>query len=374
MQAPPPSTPLTHLVAPPLLPSPLLTHVQFGDTPLHKAARCSGTSVAIVQALLTAYPEAAKVKNEYGDTPLYLAARGFDSTSGAESVAVVQALLKAYPEAAKVLSGFSPALLKLKNKDGDETLTPLHLIVQNSSTSVAMVQAVVQAILVACPEAAKVTDQDGDTPLHKAARNSSTSMAVVKALLEAYPEAAKVKNKDGRTPADEAAKCNRNAEVKAFFARSPYLQATPGQSAAAAVPIKPPPLQKQRSASFDLPRPGGGGAPPERRKLQLLPRTVPIKPPPLQKQRSASFDLPRPGGGGAPPEHLQATPGQSNPFGGAKPRDVFVHSPSSRAAAKAAADKAAAAKAHQDAEDAQLAAAIAASLDVSGPSPPDSLP
>ena len=41
-----------------------------------------------------------------------------------------------------------------------------------------------------------------------------------------------------------------------------------------------------------------------------------------------------------------------------------------KAAAKAAADKAAAAKAHQDADDAQLAAALAASLDVSGPSPP----
>jgi hypothetical protein len=93
-------------------------------------------------------------------------------------------------------------------------------------------------------------------------------VAVVQALLEAYPEAAKVKNKDGRTPADEAAKCNRNAEVKAFFASGQHLQATPGQSAAAA--------------------------------------------------------------------------------------------------AKAAADKAAAAKAHQDAEDAQLAAAIAASLNVSG--------
>ena len=44
------------------------------------------------------------------------------------------------------------------------------------------------------------------------------------------------------------------------------------------------------------------------------------------------------------------------------------------AADKAAADKAAAAKAHQDAEDAQLAAAIAASLAISGPVTPSPPP
>ena len=41
-----------------------------------------------------------------------------------------------------------------------------------------------------------------------------------------------------------------------------------------------------------------------------------------------------------------------------------------KAAAKAAADKAAAVKAQQEADDAQLAAALAASLDIPGPSPP----
>ena len=56
-------------------------------------------------------------------------------------------------------------------------------------------------------------------------------------------------------------------------------------------------------------------------------------------------------------QHLQATPGQS-----------------AAAAAKAAADKAAAAKAQQEADDAQLAAALAASLDIPGPVTPPPAP
>ena len=104
-------------------------------------------------------PAAARATNSYGDTwPLHWAAR--NSTS----VAVVQAIFTAYPEAAKATTIY-----------GD---TPLHLAAGNS-TSVA----VVQAIFTAYPEAVKATTIDGDTPLHKAARNSSTSVAVVQALL-----------------------------------------------------------------------------------------------------------------------------------------------------------------------------------------------
>ena len=62
-------------------------------------------------------------------------------------------------------------------------------------------------------------------------------------------------------------------------------------------------------------------------------------------------------------QHLQATPGQSAAAAAKAAADT--------AAAKAAAAKAAAAvKAQQEADDAQLAAALAASLAVSGPATP----
>ena len=46
-----------------LLPSPITIHVQDGMVPLHHAA-CHSTSVAVVQALITANPEAAKATDE----------------------------------------------------------------------------------------------------------------------------------------------------------------------------------------------------------------------------------------------------------------------------------------------------------------------
>ena len=76
----------------------------YGYTPLHLAA-CHSSKVAVVQALLAAYPEAATARNGY--TPLHMAA------SNRSSVAVVQALLAAYPEAAKATdtAGRTPAEL-----------------------------------------------------------------------------------------------------------------------------------------------------------------------------------------------------------------------------------------------------------------------
>ena len=61
---PPPLLRRVHHSPPPssLLPSPITIHIQIGEVPLHYAAH-SSTSVAVVQALLTANPEAAKAKD-----------------------------------------------------------------------------------------------------------------------------------------------------------------------------------------------------------------------------------------------------------------------------------------------------------------------
>jgi hypothetical protein len=52
---------LTHLIA-------AVFHAQTGFTPLHWAAQ-SSSSVAVVHALLAAYPEAATARDNYGETP-----------------------------------------------------------------------------------------------------------------------------------------------------------------------------------------------------------------------------------------------------------------------------------------------------------------
>jgi len=245
-----------------------------GSMPLHVAASKS-SSVAVVQVLLAAYPEAAMATNNDGLTPLHAAARN------SSSVAVVQALLAAYREAVKatdkdgetpadyaakynenaavkaffasgeaffaslldndtykrpdaeVLLLITPAMARANNALGK---TPLHRAAKYSSS-----EAVVQALLAAYPEAVKATDKLGRMPLHVAARYSS-SVSVVQALLAAYPEAVKATDKDGiffgNKPAEKA-KLNENAGVKAFFASGEADKAAAAASAEPAQPKQP---------------------------------------------------------------------------------------------------------------------------------------
>ena len=125
----------------------------------------------------------------------------------------------------------------------------------------------------------------------------------------------------GQTPADVAAKHNGNAEVKAFFAS--------GQ------------VRPIRVHSEGTRRALRGHSPCAEHVRPCVRVCICSK-------------------------HLQATPGQSAALKAAADKAAAAKA----SAAKAAADKAAAAKAQQEAEDAQLAAALAASLDVSDPSPP----
>ena len=164
---------------------------------------------------------AARQMDSCDRTPLHYAAQNF-------SFAVVQALLVAYPEAAKE-----------EDWEGD---TPLHLAAKYSS------EAVVQSLLAAYPKAARVTNRAGSLPLHLAAKRNP-SVAVVQALLAAYPDAAQAMEVRepflgtrfspslGTTPADYA-KNNPNAEVKAFFASGKHLDG--GSSSTA-----PPPPEEE---------------------------------------------------------------------------------------------------------------------------------
>ena len=237
-----------------------------GNTPLHFALE-KQTPEAVTLALLAAWPDAAKVKNNYGDTPLYLAL----ANNAPEAVvmalieawpdvvkekdefgrtpliyalqnnapdAVVMALFEAWPGAVKEKGEFGstpliyalqcrapeavvvalfeawPDAAKERNKYGD---TPLHIALKNDAP-----EAVVMALIEAWPDAVKekggAGDYDGNTPLHLAAQFKAPE-AVAMALMEAWPDAAKEKNNIGYTPLHLAAQCHASdAVVRALVA------------------------------------------------------------------------------------------------------------------------------------------------------------
>ena len=145
----------------------------YGNTLLHCALKTK-TPEAVVTALLAAWPDAAKEKdNTYGKTPLHLALE----YNVAKAVAV--ALIAAWPDAAKE-----------KNDNGN---TALHNALQFRAP-----EAVAMVLLAAWPDAVKEKTNAGNTPLHVALMNSAPE-AVVTALLAAWPDAIKERNKYGET-------------------------------------------------------------------------------------------------------------------------------------------------------------------------------
>ena len=261
-------------------------------------------------------PAAARARGGWGEaTPLHEAAWN------SSSVAVVQALLAEYPEAASAT-----------NKNG---YTPLHCAVRRQRSL-----AVVQALLAANPEAAMARDRGGWLPLHYAARYRSsvvTSMGVARALLAANPEAALVTDGRGVTPADGPSKSNLESKVKALiFASGQHLLARRALARAATKiqAIGARPLLARRAFQ-------------RLRRARAAIKIQAIGARPLLARRA-----------------LKAAKAAADKAAADKAA-VDKAAADKAAAAKAAADKAAAAKTQQEAEDAQLAAAFAASLAVS---------
>ncbi|GHP07136.1 hypothetical protein PPROV_000587900 [Pycnococcus provasolii] len=164
-----------------------------------------GTSVAVVSALLIAYPDGARIQDKNGDLPLHYAAE-IDA-----SVDVVSVLLNAYPGGAQikdnqgnlplhynrnidvdsVLLNAYPGGAQIKNQAG---YLPLHEAVCDLDVSVD----VVSALLSAYPGGAQVTRKGGTLALHDAVRFADHD--VISALLGAYPDGVRVKDNDGRLP------------------------------------------------------------------------------------------------------------------------------------------------------------------------------
>ena len=148
--------------------------INTNQFPLHRAAATKGASEAVVKIIFDAYPPAAMQKDDHQQFPLHLAAE-----NGA-SVAVTNILLEAYRNA-------------VREKDRNDN-TPLHCAVENENST----EAVVMLLLDANPDAAKQKNYFGATPLHMAV--NSKSLTVVTAMVDACPDATRVTDESGKLP------------------------------------------------------------------------------------------------------------------------------------------------------------------------------
>lgn len=142
-------------------------------------------AVAIVTALLAAYPKGAQHANRKGWLPLHIVALckcNYDDYGRT----MVTAVFQAYPAAAQ-------------HRDGYGAL-PLHYAVQEVCDEHGW--AIVQELLAVHPDGAKQVDNEGVLPLHFAVKTQrgEYGFMVIKALLAVYPEGAAQGAKDNWLP------------------------------------------------------------------------------------------------------------------------------------------------------------------------------
>lgn len=152
------------------------------ELPLHAALEAHKSAgdaewLSGMLALVAASPAAAAAPDEFGRLPLHMAAALDDVPA-----ALISALIEAYPAGASTPSGF------------DES-TPLHSLVRRQRIDADAFA----ALLTAAPEAAAMADDDGDYPLHTAAK-AGAPLAIVTALIAANPEAASKPGEGGCLP------------------------------------------------------------------------------------------------------------------------------------------------------------------------------
>jgi len=153
--------------------------------PLHKACVLQPPA-ALIEALLLAYPDAAKSKDQDGWLPLHCAC-----FYGANEE-VIKALLQSHPKASQ-------------SKD-DEGRLPLHYACLKGAS-----QGIVDALLEAFAKGALSKDDEGRLPIHHACGKGAPE-AVIDALLKASPKGAQTKDDQGRVPLHHA--CRKNASER----------------------------------------------------------------------------------------------------------------------------------------------------------------
>lgn len=156
----------------------------FPETLFHYASGRKHIPAYVIEALISAYPQAAKEKSQFDTLPLHVAVRDVSSTI----VDVVKVLLHHYPEGATIL-----------NAHGH---TPLmsHLVICETPTL-----QVVDMLVKVYPEAVRLVDQYLYYPLHHAMDYDDWDIA--KCLIDGYPEVLWKRTAAGETPWDISKRC-----------------------------------------------------------------------------------------------------------------------------------------------------------------------
>lgn len=144
--------------------------------PGHLIAAVRNPNMDAVRCLFNFYPRMASSKDTAGDTPIHYAARYTDS------VDMIKFLLQMSPESTKV--------------QGDQNLVPLQCAVFNES---AHRLDIVKTLIEADSTAARMTNVEGDTAMHKALEGEC-DIELTELLLKVYPDALKVQNDLGHLP------------------------------------------------------------------------------------------------------------------------------------------------------------------------------
>jgi len=189
---------------------------------INNAAVNAASMAKIIDLLLQAYPEAAKVSDGTARRlPLHWACSIVPSTStstttttsssslGTSLQQVIEQLLLCYPEGS----------MQQEQKYG---LLPLHVVCKSGLCASSVGVAVVGLLLAAFRKGARTMDDGGSLPLHYAVQNRNVSVGVVIALLLAFPKSARVKDgSTGRTPLELAKWRRCGSEVVQALNRDP---------------------------------------------------------------------------------------------------------------------------------------------------------
>ena len=159
---------------------------QDGWLPVHCAC-FYGASAGVISTLLVAHPKGAQSKDDEGRLPLHYACL----KSAPQEV--IDVLLSNFPKGAM-------------SKD-DEGRLPIH-----HACSKGAAEGVIDALLKASPKGAQSKDDQGRLPLHHACRKAA-SERVIRSLLRVYPRAAQIKDDQDKLPIHYACQNGSNPSV-----------------------------------------------------------------------------------------------------------------------------------------------------------------
>jgi ankyrin repeat protein len=138
-------------------------------------------------ALLTAFPEAASIKNKSNRLPIHMA------LENEYSIKIIVALLRAYPDGAMQI-------------DNDDML-PINYAIQSNNVEA------VQACIKYCPDCVKFRCEELGMHALSWTLEQENELEIVFAVLNSYPEAASQENKNGKIPLHYAVEWEYPLEV-----------------------------------------------------------------------------------------------------------------------------------------------------------------